>query len=422
MKDTMNFKEDDNMKEDKVLLLACLRKESEEEKIACLKQYNVVDWKETLVEAELHGVVSLLFYCIKNISSYIDIDRDDLEEMRRKYYVCAAKNMRLYRELQKLLDIFECKNIPVILLKGAHLSESVYGNLALRGMGDVDLLVRQNDLKLIEECIFKSKGKAEEHNRVITQYNCHFRYETDGKLSLEIHWKLFPSVYAYRIDIDGIWDRAKLKFKQTGVLVMSFEDLLIYTCAHAAKHAEEMRLRILCDITEILSCYENRMDWAVIGARASKWGILRAVYTFLRLSRELLGASVTEEQLAALRPDQFEEKKYLLAMKKILGYGSADNKPKTSEPAARLWGLKGVKGKFKLILESIFLPRELMSLMYPASADSHCIYLYYPIRLKDLLVRHSKSMWRLMIGDKKTRISAEKVNEVSMLREWLLSG
>jgi hypothetical protein len=54
--------------------------------------------------------------------------------------------MVLYRQLKEILIEFNKNNIPVILLKGAHLAQFVYGNIALRLMSDIDLLVKKEDL------------------------------------------------------------------------------------------------------------------------------------------------------------------------------------------------------------------------------------------------------------------------------------
>jgi hypothetical protein len=68
------------------------------------------------------------------------------------------------------------------------------------------------------------------------------------------------------------------------------------------------------------------------------------------------------------------------------------------------------------------LSRRIMSAKYHIPVYSPLIYLYYPVRLKDVLLKNGKVIWQLVFGNKKTRVLAEKVNEASLLREWLLSG
>jgi len=63
--------------------------------------------------------------------------------------------------------------------------------------------------------------------------------------------------------------------------------------------------------------------------------------------------------------------------------------------------------------------------MYPAPANSWRIYLYYPVRLKDMLVmlvRHGSTLWRLARGDTKTQAVAARTIQVSEMENWLLSG
>ncbi len=406
------------------VLLTSLNREAPETKNNRLQQYSADQWQEALAAAKLHGVEAVLFHVVKDIRDDLDVPGNAWEEMRKRYYLSAARNMRLYRELQKILDRFDREKIPVIVLKGAHLAEKVYGNIALRGMGDVDMLVKKDDLKMVEEILLEFGGEPLQCNHVVTEGSCHFAYKLfESKLRVEIHWKLIPPVYSCQINLEDIWNRAQpLQPGKTKALAFSPEDLLVYICAHSAKHAADFKIRMLYDIAKILECYQSKLDWAAIGARARQWGVLRAVYVLLRMAREMLGAAVTGEQLKELRPEQFEEEKYNFARKQMLGTGVNNDEVIISQPAARLWGLKGVKGKIALILNRIFLPREAMSLMYPAPADSWRIYLYYPVRIKDILVRHGKGIWQLICGNAKTYNEAEKVREVMRLREWLISG
>lgn len=59
--------------------------------------------------------------------------------------------------------------------------------------------------------------------------------------------------------------------------------------------------------------------------------------------------------------------------------------------------------------------------MYPAPPDSVRVYLYYAVRVKDLLQRHGRQAWRLLKGDSGMQARATRENETSALRAWLLS-
>jgi hypothetical protein len=63
-----------------------------------------------------------------------------------------------------------------------------------------------------------------------------------------------------------------------------------------------------------------------------------------------------------------------------------------------------------------------MSLMYPAPADSWRIFLYYPVRFRDVLKRHGKTAWRTASGDRQAQSAAAQTNRMTELKDWLLSG
>lgn len=87
-----------------------------------------------------------LYHCLKPRNLDRLLPTDILETVRTGYFECAWRNNSLYSDLSKILKALHQENIPVILLKGAHLAQTVYSNIALRPMGDIDILVRKSDL------------------------------------------------------------------------------------------------------------------------------------------------------------------------------------------------------------------------------------------------------------------------------------
>ena len=62
-----------------------------------------------------------------------------------------------------------------------------------------------------------------------------------------------------------------------------------------------------------------------------------------------------------------------------------------------------------------------MAEMYRASPDSKRIYLYYPVRWRDLLRRHGRSAWRFLRRDDVMMDLAERENQKTALSDWLAS-
>src|SRR5262245_60284423 len=63
------------------------------------------------------------------------------EALRWEHRRAALHNRLLLRALAACLRAFAAADVPVIVLKGAALAEQIYGEVALRPMIDVDLLI-----------------------------------------------------------------------------------------------------------------------------------------------------------------------------------------------------------------------------------------------------------------------------------------
>lgn len=110
------------------LLLDCLRRNGSgppEERLAALP---AAEWADLLGAAGRHGLAPLLYYELKPVFSMIVPPAEVQEQLRVAYFASLARNMRLYHELGQVLAVCRDAAIPVILLKGVHLAEFVYGD------------------------------------------------------------------------------------------------------------------------------------------------------------------------------------------------------------------------------------------------------------------------------------------------------
>ncbi len=128
------------------LLCYCLSMETETIKTDRLEQLSTSEWERLLQQADRHGVTPLLYHRLKTLGSDANIPVSILQRLRKTYLTSAARNVHLYHELSNVLAVLQKADIPVIVLKGAHLAEIVYGNIALRPMSDTDLLIKRQDL------------------------------------------------------------------------------------------------------------------------------------------------------------------------------------------------------------------------------------------------------------------------------------
>lgn len=404
------------------LLLYFLRSGAEKTKCPGLEGLSASDWEALIKESGRHDVAPLFYQRLKAFPPDSPIPDWMRRRLRLLYLQNAGRNTNLYHSLGKVLEVLRKNHIPVIALKGAHMAELVYGNIALRPMCDLDLLVKEKDLLRVEEILLDLGYRPVEDERQVSEKNRHFAYRLPGKeLYVEIHWTLIRADYPFDIDLEGQWERARpAVIGNCAVWVQAPEDLLLHLCLHTCKdHLFENGLKFLCDLTETIGHYANEMDWNQVLFRSRQWGIEKSVYLTLRLAVELLKASVPEDLLKAIRPNDFEES--YMGMAKTLIFEKTQDPDLLSFTAdmARVWGPGRFSKKAVLFLKRVFPPPELMSRIYPVAAGSLRLYFYYPKRIKDVLQWHGSQVWRLLRRDERLTALAKHKYKIIPLMDWL---
>lgn len=291
------------------VLLLCARLSTDREKIertgSLLREG--LDWHCLLEMAQEHGMVPLLYRHLND--HYQDlIPAAVLDRLRKEFNRNKLCNLMLAGELVELLALFERHGIPAIPYKGPVLAASVYGNLALRKSGDLDLLLRREHVREARDLLV-NRGYAPlaELNR--EQERIFFRFEReywlthkDLPIDVELQWQLMPKQFPFPLDVESL--RGRLQEAQVGgtsVLTISPEDLLLILCVHGAKHFWE-RLHWICDVAEVVEAYCG-MDWERVIEEATARGSDRMLSLGLFLANDLLGAELPEEVLRIVHSD-----------------------------------------------------------------------------------------------------------------------
>ena len=103
-----------------------------------------VPWRQVVQLAQSNAVGPLLYAAVEDKD--LILPETSRETLKQAYYTSAAMNARLLGELERVSEHLTSLGVPILLLKGAALGERVYGNLATRPMGDLDILVPQDQV------------------------------------------------------------------------------------------------------------------------------------------------------------------------------------------------------------------------------------------------------------------------------------
>jgi hypothetical protein len=251
-----------------------------------------INWASLLDLAEQHGVVPLLCQVLSSIEN--EVPAEPMLSLKQSYHTNLRKSLILAGELIRVLDRIDALGVEVMPYKGLTLAETMYGNMALRQTGDIDLLIRPQDFLQIKNAV-RELGymphmplfETEERAYLISGYECAFDCSA-GRNLLELQWALQPRLYAVDTDMDALFRRAvPATVAGRKVKTLSHEDMLVVLAVHAAKHVWG-RLIWLCDIAQIVNLPSLNWDW--IADQASELGIARILSITLQLTSTLLRA------------------------------------------------------------------------------------------------------------------------------------
>src|SRR5579872_4480396 len=112
-----------------------------------------IRWDYLFQLAEDHGVLPLLYHALSGMPDWVPVE--ELARLNQSYQANLHKVLFLSREFIRIADCLEATGIEYLPYKGLALAETLYGDIALRQSGDIDLLVRTRDVPRIRDAVAK---------------------------------------------------------------------------------------------------------------------------------------------------------------------------------------------------------------------------------------------------------------------------
>ena len=289
-----------------VLLAACSATSSDEKhlRLRSLLQQSV-RWQSLFNLADRHGIQPLLYQALSGLNAAVP--QEEWLKLKQAFQTNLHKALLLSRELIRIVDCLSILGIETMPYKGPALAEILYGDIALRQSGDIDLLIRPQDLPRIRDAVRDLGYTPQLHlseARERAYLRSGYEYAFDGAAGpnlLELQWAIQPRFYAIDFDMNGLFQRAvTVPVAGRPMRTPSLADLLIVLSVHAAKHVWG-RLVWLCDIAQLISHPQLNWDW--VGAQARDLGVVRILRVTLLAANRLLGAAIPAAVSQSLSED-----------------------------------------------------------------------------------------------------------------------
>ena len=265
---------------------------------------SAADWSRLLVLAEEHGVLGHLAARISGLDEKI-VPADGRSLLVERYRLQVFRTLGMNRELFRLLKLFAGKEIGALVVKGPVLAIDAYGDPAIRSYGDLDLLVRQRDIRSATEALEAAGYEATVPLSAIDARKIPGQYlfrTLESRLLVELHNDLTLRYFPYRLPIEEFFARqTHVPLDGHEVPALSIDDELVYICVHGATHLWE-RLGWIADVAALVT-RQRDIDWQAATETARQVGAERMLATGLCLASDLLHARLPAPVLTAVRKD-----------------------------------------------------------------------------------------------------------------------
>ena len=371
-------------------------------------------WDDIRRLALRHGVAPLLHRSLQSAGALAEVPEQVRIGLAQDRRTTALDNLRNYGEFRRTVRALQQREIPVIALKGLHLAELVYGDISLRPMGDLDILVPAAQVERAVKVLRSSEYDLAK--KIGSAYDIGLTHRRLGIL-IEIHWSLSQPPEPCIPPVDEVWRRAvPAKLGDADTCVMSPEFLLLHVCAHLANHhVFAADLRALCDIAEIVS-KQPQLDWPVVINHSQRQGWGRGVAAALRLARDQLAAAVPGDVLARIGGDTLDSELLADALEQLNTFSETRQDLRFAPNLVGLTRPASPGEKILTLWRRTFVPRAQLALIYGVPERSARIHFYYLLRLRDLLRRYASSAWALIVC--RGRIAAD-VARHARLAKWI---
>ncbi len=273
-----------------------------------------LDWTSLVRAALDHGVSPLV--ADRLLRTRAGLIPDDLRRALAEHLADNRDRIGvLVAALFELLDTLGDHGVTAVPFKGPALAAAALGDPSLRRAGDLDLLVRREDVEttwsVLEALGYREVTEFEIGRRMnAAERRGHFRYQCEcafvrerDRAMIEPHWAITPAMLAVDLDYAQLWRRiGAIEMAGRRVPALALEDLLLVLCIHGSKH-EWTRLQWIADVAVLIGrC--PQLDLPLVLAQARARGTLRMTLLGLGLARHVLGTPMPDVVNRALAQDR----------------------------------------------------------------------------------------------------------------------
>jgi hypothetical protein len=256
-------------------------------------------WRDAVdFDAVDHGSTRLLPLVYRNLGAEA-FDAEIAGRLKGLYRRSWSHNQLIFKRAAEAISVLEQAGIETLIIKGASLALLSYGDVGVRPMDDVDVLVPLERTAAAIDALSEA-GWSPDHADPLAWTEVHHSLGFAGgdNGNVDLHWF---SLWQPASDA-GLW-RASVPLELAGVATRapSPADQLLLACVHGTPWSPLPPFRWIADAVTVIRSAGEQLDWDRFLAAAESRRLTVACAAALGYLQAELGAAVPPPVLTRLR-------------------------------------------------------------------------------------------------------------------------
>jgi len=306
------------------MLLCCARTTLSPELAAQIRKLGdePLDWDRVLSQASQHSLAPLLERSLRTAAPERLPDAR-FERLRKETRANALHALALGSELARVVQRLDERGIAVLSYKGPVLAIQAYHDVALRQFDDLDIVLRQRDMREAHETLlglgYTAKfapvlSPARKNSPIPGEYKY---YNETRRVLVELHTEQTLRHFPVAPNLDELFERSvSVELGGSPVHTFAPEDTLIAICVHGSKDFWD-RILWIADVSELIRAHPQ-LDWDAVVSRAESLKAQRMLHLGLLLASELLDAPLPDSIAGRAHHDTAASRLALELIKSLL--------------------------------------------------------------------------------------------------------
>lgn len=205
----------------------------------------------------------------------------------------------LAADARKTMQALTAAGVEWVVFKGLAIALRYHRDIAIRPMGDVDILIRREDLGKAEG-ILQALGWKYRYAQAKKPHDLHSHdYINGNKSGLDLHWHSLHESPVAGID-DVLWQRTEtLMWQGLSMRIMGREDLVLTAMINGMREPESMYCGWIFDVAAIVR-ERPGFDWDLVWNEAGRRGLRKMAFDAMSQLHQQLPDLLTAARLHGL--------------------------------------------------------------------------------------------------------------------------